>query len=44
MVDGGTGRGHVRFFATDSAEKFKRAGEKFLGMQIDGVVHVDLEN
>jgi glutamate racemase len=33
----------IRFFATDSVEKFRRAGEKFLGRQIDGVEHVDLE-
>jgi glutamate racemase len=44
LVGRANGKGSVRFFATDSTEKFKRAGEKFLGMQIDGVVHVDLES
>jgi hypothetical protein len=34
----------VRFFATDSVEKFKRAGEKFLGREIERVTHVDLES
>lgn len=33
----------VRFFATDSVEKFRRAGEKFLGRQIEGVEHVEIE-
>ena len=33
----------VRFFATDSVEKFRRAGEKFLGRAIEGVEHVDIE-
>jgi hypothetical protein len=29
-------------FATDSAEKFRRAGEKFLGTAIGAVEHVTL--
>ncbi len=33
----------VRFFATDSVEKFRRAGEKFLGRSIEGVEHVGIE-
>lgn len=33
----------LKFFATDSTEKFKRLGEKFLGHTIDGVQHVDLK-
>jgi glutamate racemase len=33
----------ARFFATDSVEKFRRAGEKFLGRKIDGVEHVEIE-
>jgi glutamate racemase len=33
----------VRFFATDSVEKFRRAGEKFLGRIIEGVEHVEIE-
>ncbi len=32
----------LRFFATDSAEKFRRLGERFLGHPIDEVRHVDL--
>jgi glutamate racemase len=38
------GKGTVRFFATDSVEKFRRAGEKFLGFPIENVAHVDLES
>jgi glutamate racemase len=34
---------HLRFFATDSAEKFRRLGERFLGHPIDEVRHVDLK-
>ncbi len=33
----------LRFFATDSTEKFKRLGERFLGHPIEGVQHVDLK-
>ncbi len=33
----------LRFFATDSVEKFRRLGERFLGHTIDGVEHVDLK-
>jgi glutamate racemase len=33
----------LRFFATDSTEKFKRLGERFLGHPIEGVEHVDLK-
>jgi glutamate racemase len=33
----------IRFFATDSVEKFQRLGEKFLGQQIGSVEHVDLK-
>jgi glutamate racemase len=43
LVGTGKGKGHVQFFATDSVEKFRRAGEKFMGRPIDGVEHVDLE-
>jgi glutamate racemase len=32
-----------KFFATDSTEKFRRLGERFLGDTIDGVQHVDLK-
>ena len=32
----------IRFFATDSAEKFRRLGARFLGHAIDNVEHVEL--
>jgi glutamate racemase len=34
----------IRFFATDSVQKFRRSGEMFLGRRIDDVTHVDLES
>jgi glutamate racemase len=33
----------LKFFATDSVEKFRRLGERFLGHSIEGVQHVDLQ-
>jgi glutamate racemase len=33
----------LKFFATDSTEKFRRLGQRFLGHAIDGVQHVDLK-
>lgn len=33
----------LRFFATDSTDKFKRLGERFLGHKIEQVEHVDLK-
>ena len=36
-------RPRLRFFATDSAEKFQRLGSRFLGHAIDDVQHVDLK-
>ncbi len=33
----------LRFFATDSVEKFQRLGERFLGHPIEDVQHVDLK-
>lgn len=36
-------RAKLRFFATDSAEKFRRLGERFLDRKISDVTHVDLE-
>jgi glutamate racemase len=33
----------IRFFATDSVEKFQRLGEKFLGRPVRSVEHVDLK-
>jgi glutamate racemase len=33
----------LKFFATDSTEKFQRLGERFLGHTIENVQHVDLK-
>ena len=33
----------LTFFATDSTEKFRRLGARFLGREIDNVQHVDLK-
>ena len=33
----------MKFFVTDSTEKFQQLGQRFLGHAIDGVQHVDLE-
>ena len=33
----------LKFFATDSVEKFRRLGERFLGHAIEAVQHVDLK-
>jgi glutamate racemase len=33
----------LKFFATDSTEKFQRLGERFLGHAISSVTHVDLK-
>jgi glutamate racemase len=33
----------IKFFATDSVEKFRRLGERFLGREIEDVRHVDLK-
>ena len=33
----------LKFFATDSVEKFRRLGERFLGHPIENVQHVDLK-
>jgi len=33
----------LQFFATDSAEKFKRMGSRFLGLPVENVLHVDLK-
>ena len=32
----------LKFFATDSTEKFRRLGQRFLGLPIENVEHVDL--
>jgi glutamate racemase len=33
----------IQFFATDSVEKFRRLGERFLGRPIENVQHIDLK-
>ena len=33
----------LKFFATDSAEKFKKMGTRFLGHPVEDVLHVDLK-
>ncbi|MGA7557368.1 MAG: glutamate racemase [Terriglobales bacterium] len=33
----------LKFFATDSAEKFRKMGTRFLGLRVEDVVHVDLK-
>jgi glutamate racemase len=33
----------LKFFATDSVDKFRRLGERFLGHPVDNVQHVDLK-
>ncbi len=33
----------LKFFATDSAEKFKKMGTRFLGYPVEDVLHVDLK-
>jgi glutamate racemase len=33
----------LKFFATDSAEKFTRMGTRFLGLPVEDVTHVDLK-
>jgi len=33
----------LAFYATDSVEKFRKLGERFMGHGIDDVQHVDIE-
>lgn len=33
----------LKFFATDSAERFKKMGTRFLGLPVEDVTHVDLK-
>jgi hypothetical protein len=33
----------LKFFVTDSVEKFRRLGQRFLGRPIEDVQHVDLK-
>jgi len=34
---------NIRFFVTDSVEKFKRLGARFLGREILNIEHIDLK-
>jgi len=43
MRVGGASGPRLRFFATDSAEKFRTMGTRFLGLPVDDVVHADLK-
>lgn len=45
QVEGGDSAqtGHLRCFATDSVEKFRRLGGRFLGRQLDEVELIDIE-
>jgi glutamate racemase len=36
-------KGQVKFFVTDSTEKFRRLGRLFLGREISDISHVDLK-
>ena len=40
---GRDGAGALRCYATDSVEKFRRLGEKFLGRAIESIELVDIE-
>jgi glutamate racemase len=37
------GQPALRFFSTDSVEKFRRLGARFLGHPVEDVAHVDLD-
>ncbi len=37
------GAAGLKFFATDSVEKFRKMGTQFLGLPVEDVVHVDLK-
>jgi glutamate racemase len=39
----GKGVPGLKFFATDSAEKFRKMGTRFLGLPVEDVMHVDLK-
>jgi glutamate racemase len=43
LRDLGTSTPRLKFFATDSTEKFRRLGQMFLGHSIENVEHVDLK-
>jgi glutamate racemase len=43
VQEGKRGEASMRFFVTDSAEKFRRLGTQFLGQEIKDITHVDLK-
>lgn len=42
-AEGKISSSRLRFFVTDSAEKFRRLGTRFLGQEIKDITHVDLQ-
>jgi glutamate racemase len=43
LIQPGTAASGVKFFVTDSTEKFRRLGKLFLGQEIHAIEHVDLK-
>jgi glutamate racemase len=43
LRDPGSTKPRLKFFATDSTEKFRLLGQRFLGLPIENVEHVDLK-
>jgi glutamate racemase len=43
LGDGAKKTPAIKFFATDSAEKFRNMGTRFLGLPVEDVTHVDLK-
>ena len=41
--DGQSGSTSLKFFATDSVEKFRALGERFMGHKLENIQHVDIE-
>ena len=39
----GAGSAQIKFFVTDSVDKFRRLGRLFLGQEIEDITHVDIE-
>ncbi len=43
LIDHPSAAPNLKFFATDSAEKFRKLGTRFLKLPVEDVVHVDLK-
>jgi glutamate racemase len=41
--DGQSRKTSLKFFATDSVEKFRALGERFMGHKLENIQHVDIE-